>query len=91
MPPGGHMLVSISEGIARCDYCGWSGPYSALGDSPCTYDYPPCERCGGTPECLPDCSAIFRGPRSGGVLRSIRVGCGPARGDEELASGRWPV
>jgi hypothetical protein len=43
----------------RCDFCKLEGLYDALRAVECSYVYPPCESCGGTPECAPDCKAML--------------------------------
>jgi hypothetical protein len=42
-----------------CVYCGQSGLWDELEALECTFVYPPCEYCGLTPECAPDCKGIM--------------------------------
>lgn len=42
----------------RCSYCGIEGLYDEVEAVECTYEYPPCEYCGQTPTCAPDCEGI---------------------------------
>jgi hypothetical protein len=42
----------------RCSYCGTEGLYDDVEAVECTYEYPPCEYCGQTPTCAPDCKGI---------------------------------
>ncbi len=42
----------------RCRYCALEGLYDELLEVACTYVYPPCDFCGKTPECAPDCLGI---------------------------------
>ena len=42
----------------RCRYCGMVGTMEELRAAECTYEYPPCNYCGQTPECAPDCKGI---------------------------------
>ena len=42
----------------RCNYCKVVGKLEALREIECSYVYPPCEFCGGTPECTLECPGI---------------------------------
>ena len=42
----------------RCDYCGVVGTLDEVNKVECSYEYPPCEYCGQTPECAPDCKGV---------------------------------
>ena len=48
----------------RCYHCGAEGLFEQLMGAnqsiPCTYVYPPCEACGGTPECTADCPLMAK-------------------------------
>lgn len=51
-----------AETLARvwcCEYCGDTGTFETLRSRTCTYVYPPCEVCGQTPECAPDCAGVL--------------------------------
>lgn len=41
----------------HCKYCNAKGTLKELEAKACTYVYPPCDVCGQTPECAPDCGA----------------------------------
>lgn len=46
----------------RCNYCDEEGLFGELMGpeaSECSFDYPPCEHCGQTPECAPDCMGAW--------------------------------
>jgi len=42
----------------RCSYCGIEGTLEEVNAVECSYEYPPCEYCGQTPECAIDCPGI---------------------------------
>lgn len=42
----------------KCYWCHAEGTYEELQAIECTYEYPPCEVCGQTPECAPDCAGM---------------------------------
>lgn len=48
----------------RCTYCGSKGTFEQLmgptRSIECTHVYPPCEACGGTPECTADCPLMAK-------------------------------
>jgi hypothetical protein len=44
----------------RCGFCHVSGLYDDVRAIECSYVYPPCEYCGGTPECTLDCPGIAK-------------------------------
>ena len=44
----------------ECQYCHARGSYDELEALPCTYQYPPCQACGQTPLCAPDCRGIVQ-------------------------------
>ena len=44
----------------QCSACGVIGSYDEVREVECTYEYPPCEYCGQTPECAPDCEGITK-------------------------------
>jgi hypothetical protein len=58
----------------RCQYCGVEGFYENLRTVACTYVYPPCDHCGETPECAPDCKGIAAALSDGGVYLAGFVG-----------------
>ncbi len=45
------------EGEWRCNYCSAEGTDDELSKVDCAYEYPPCESCGLTPLCAPDCGS----------------------------------
>jgi len=51
----------------ECQYCGMVDVYDDLRATACSYVYPPCEHCGQTPECAPDCSGIAAALATPGV------------------------
>jgi hypothetical protein len=55
-----HMSISnLGDGQARCDLCGYIDAYDNLRLLACgNPDIIPCESCGGTPYCAPDCAGI---------------------------------
>lgn len=55
-----HMSISnLGDGQARCDLCGYIDAYDNLRLLACgNPDIIPCEICGGTPYCEPDCAGI---------------------------------
>jgi len=55
-----HMLVSnMGDGWARCDLCGYIDAYDNLRLLDCyNPDLSPCQSCGGTPYCAPDCALV---------------------------------
>ena len=42
----------------RCQYCKQEGLWDELQAKECTYVYPPCKHCGGTPECTLTCPGM---------------------------------
>lgn len=52
----------------RCYYCGVEGLMNEVREIACTYVYPPCEHCGQTPECAPDCAGIAAALSTPGVV-----------------------
>ncbi len=44
----------------ECQYCKLVGPMEQVRGVPCTYEYPPCDYCGETPECAIDCKGIAK-------------------------------
>jgi hypothetical protein len=42
----------------RCQYCAAEGTFAELKAVACAHVYPPCQHCGQTPECAPDCKGI---------------------------------
>jgi hypothetical protein len=58
----------------RCGYCGLEGLLEEVRAVACTYVYPPCEYCGQTPECAPDCKGIAAVLSDGGVYIAGLVG-----------------
>lgn len=42
----------------ECRYCKMVGTFDELEAVACTYVYPPCESCGETPLCAPDCKGV---------------------------------
>ena len=44
--------------VWECDYCKEIGSMEEMQQATCTFDYPPCEHCGETPECAKDCSGM---------------------------------
>jgi hypothetical protein len=65
-PPGPH-----AKRRWRCQCCGLTGlTHQMMGPErtiDCTYVYPPCEACGGTPECMIDCPLMAKALRTPGV------------------------
>jgi len=43
----------------RCFYCKAEGLFEELQAIACTHVYPPCEFCGQTPICAPDCAGCL--------------------------------
>ncbi len=39
----------------RCNYCKLEGTFEEVQAVECTFVYPPCDSCGLTPTCAPDC------------------------------------
>lgn len=58
----GGALFSPAEMRARlwrCAYCKDVGTLEALRSRACIYVHSPCEVCGQTPECAPDCAGVL--------------------------------
>jgi hypothetical protein len=61
-PPGEHRRW-------QCTDCGGIGAsFDALHATQCTYEIPPCDVCGQTPECAPDCAAVLGALGAPGVV-----------------------
>jgi len=43
----------------ECQYCKENGTLTHLSEVECSYEYPPCDYCGQTPECARDCRGVI--------------------------------
>lgn len=50
-----HKAITEIGGKSRCDYCGMEDLHDNLMQVNCTYEYAPCEKCGGFPLCSVEC------------------------------------
>jgi len=55
------------RGQYRCEYCDARGTIEELCVFDCTHIYPPCDHCGQTPVCAPDCAGIAAALSAPGV------------------------
>ena len=58
-----HMCITYVSGkpglaLWRCEYCKIVSTLEHLDALKCSYFYPPCESCGETSECAPDCAGL---------------------------------
>ena len=60
-PHKGITTPSSLGGKFRCNYCGAEDLYDNLMQTNCTYEYSPCEKCGGFPLCKVDCEEPTKG------------------------------
>lgn len=73
MPLNPHMWMTAVDPPGRpdrrwkCQYCGDEGTLKELRSRACSYEYPPCEHCGQTPECAIDCPGIQKALSHPGV------------------------
>lgn len=51
--------LNAKHGIWFCNYCGLVGTYDELENAECDYVYPPCDYCGETPLCAPNCTGVI--------------------------------
>lgn len=75
MNPHNHIVALDPPGSAgrhwRCRFCGEVGLCKDLvgpkQKNPCAYTYPPCDVCGQTPVCAPNCAGILGALGASGV------------------------
>lgn len=63
-----NWLTNVGDDLWECMYCKTQGSFDEMNEPdakaigieyvPCTYEYPPCDSCGQTPTCAPDCKGV---------------------------------